>query len=84
MMEVRITDEAQAQYARLPKAIALRVLGVFRRLAEWPDVSGAKPLRRELKGHFRIRTGDWRVIFRPSGNVVWVVRIDNRKDVYEE
>ena len=82
-VEVRITSEAQAQYLRLPKPIAARVRHVTARLARWPAVSGVKPLRREWQGHFRIRSGDWRIIFRPSGDVVWIVRIDNRKDVYE-
>jgi len=62
--------------------IRARVSELFRRLAAWPDVSGAKPLTATWKGHFRFRTGDWRVIVRPAGNVLWVVRIDNRRDVY--
>lgn len=66
----------------IPLAIRLRCYGIIERLQHWPSVSGAKPLRGELKGCFRIRTGDWRVVFRPEGSVLWIVRIDNRKDVY--
>ncbi len=62
--QVTITAEAQAEYARLPLAIRPRVAAVFARLADWPTVSGAKPLRGDLKGSFRIRTGDYRVVFR--------------------
>jgi len=48
------------------------------------SVSGAKPLRHGLKSHFRIRTGDWRVVFTVRGDVVRIVDIGHRKDVYED
>ena len=82
-MSVRITAEAYQQITVLPVSIHRRVMTVLKRLEQWPTVSGAKPLRRELKGCFRVRTGDWRVIIRPQGEVVWVISVDNRKDVYE-
>jgi mRNA-degrading endonuclease RelE of RelBE toxin-antitoxin system len=61
------------------------VLLVFRRLADWPNVSGAKPLRGNLKGNFRIRTGDYRVVFKPSpdNQVVTVWKIGHRGGIYD-
>ncbi len=88
MADVRIAPTAQAQYAALPTAIKARVLAVFTRLAAWPDVSGAKPLRGALKGEYRIRTGDYRVQFAVSGKgadaVVTVVKIGHRDRFYDE
>ena len=81
-MEVRMTAESMADFRRLPLTIRARVVELLRRLAEWPNVSGAKPLRKEWKGHFRFCTGDWRIIVRPAGAILWIVRIDNRRDVY--
>jgi mRNA interferase RelE/StbE len=83
MVEVQLTPDAAKAAQRLPTALKSRVNDVIARLAHWPDVSGAKPLRHELKGAYRIRTGDWRVVFTVKGNVVVVFRIDNRRDVYE-
>jgi mRNA-degrading endonuclease RelE of RelBE toxin-antitoxin system len=83
MVKVEFTAEAQRGLEDIPLAIRLRCYGIMARLREWPDVSGAKPLRGEFKGCFRIRTGDWRIVIRPKGSVLWIVRIDNRKDVYE-
>ncbi len=83
MAKVVFTAEAKRGLADVPMAIRLRCYDVVERLGNWPNVSGAKPLRKELKGHFRIRTGDYRIVFRPEGSVVWIVGIDNRKDVYE-
>ena len=81
-MEVRMTADALADFRRLPLSIRARVVDLLRRMAEWPNVSGAKPLRKQWKGHFRLRTGDWRIIVRPAGEILWIVRIDNRRDVY--
>ena len=83
-MEVRLTPEAVQQEAQLPKRIRVRVYELVRRLESWPTVSGAKPLKHELKGAFRVRTGDYRLLFRVRGDVVVVFRIDNRRDVYKE
>lgn len=45
-----------------------------------------KPLRYSLKGHRRLRGGDYRIIYRVDSNkkMVIIVAIKHRKDVYEE
>jgi mRNA interferase RelE/StbE len=85
MFEVLVSGTARAEFLALSRGIQTRVQGVFDRLAEWPRVSGAKPLRHELIGAFRIRTGDWRVLFRvnESARQIVVFRIAHRRDVYE-
>jgi len=81
-MRVGLTAEALDQFAKLPRAIQPRVEAVIRRLSAWPNVSGAKALIGSLKGNFRIRTGDYRIVFRVSGESLVVWKIGNRKDVY--
>ena len=82
MATVLLTPDAQRQLAKLPGGMIRRVNDVLERLEAWPDVSGAKPLGGELAGSFRIRAGDWRVLFRVSGETVTVFAIENRRDVY--
>ena len=83
MVAVLLGKEAQADFDDLPATIQVRVTKVMERLKDWPKVSGAKPLRGEWAGHYRIRTGDWRVLFRPVSPVLLVVRIKHRSEVYE-
>jgi mRNA interferase RelE/StbE len=83
MARVLLTPEAEHQMQRLPRVIRYRLHDVVDRLELWPSTSGAKPLRKELKGYYRIRVGDFRVVFRAVGEEVWIVRIEHRKDVYE-
>jgi mRNA-degrading endonuclease RelE of RelBE toxin-antitoxin system len=48
-------------------------------------VSGAKPLRGDLHGSYRIRTGDYRVVFTVSadGQTVVIWKIGYRGSIYE-
>jgi len=82
MATVALTPGAAEQFANLPRGIQPRINQVILRLEDWPDVSGAKPLKGELAGNFRIRTGDYRVVFRVKAQTVIVWRIGDRKDVY--
>lgn len=84
MVKIIITPDAQSEFEDLPLDIQVRVLRIFERLGDWPSVSGAKPLRGEWAGHYRIRTGDWRVIFQVISPRVIVVRIKHRREVYED
>lgn len=84
-MSVRFEGaDVAAQYDALPRSIKIRVGAVLRRLAQWPLVSGAKPLRRALAGHYRIRTGDYRVQLSLRGDAVIVEKIGHRDRFYEE
>ncbi len=83
-VKVRITPAALVELAALHEPILSRVNRAMARLADWPEVSGAKPLGGKLKGHYRVRAGDWRIVFKPTGESVIVVRIANRRDVYED
>ena len=47
-----------------------------------PQVFG-EPLRRTLKGYWKLRVGDYRVVFKTQGKTVLVFRIGHRREVYE-
>ncbi len=81
-MPVGLTPQAVEQYAKLPRSIQPRIDNVILRLEQGPQVSGAKALKGRLTGNFRIRTGDYRIVFRISGDKVIVWKIGDRKDVY--
>jgi mRNA-degrading endonuclease RelE of RelBE toxin-antitoxin system len=84
MAEVRLTANAAEQLENLPKAIHDRVLRLLARLEKWPDVSGAKPLSGELAGHWRLRTGDYRLQFHLVGERVMVEKLGHRDGFYED
>jgi mRNA-degrading endonuclease RelE of RelBE toxin-antitoxin system len=84
MATVILTVDAKKQFAGLPQAVRERVAKILARLEKWPNVSGVKRLTGSLAGCFRIRTGDYRMRFRISGELITVDKIGHRKDVYED
>lgn len=50
------------------------------RLAVDPSAYGA-PLRKTLKGYWKLRVGDYRIVYRLAGRDALVLGIGNRKDV---
>lgn len=61
--------------ARIKRAIETR-------LATEPQQYGA-PLRKTLHGYWKLRVGDYRVVFKIAGSEVWILGIIHRKKVYE-
>ena len=53
------------------------------RLTAQPEIYG-KPLQRTLKGYWRLRVGDYRVVFKISGNEILILGIIDRKSVYSQ
>ena len=84
MADVLLTATAARELAQLPISIRTRIVTLFERLTRWPVVSGAKPLRGRLRGHYRLRTGDYRVRFSVNGSRVLVDRVGHRDRFYED
>lgn len=58
--------------------------GIERKLTTHPIEFG-KPLRYSLKGARRLRVGDYRVVYKiEPPDVVLVVKIGHRRDVYQD
>ena len=43
-----------------------------------------EPLRQSLKGHRKLRVGDYRVIYRIQADKIIILKIGHRKDVYNK
>jgi len=83
MVKVVLRPDAARGFGDAPTGMIRRINDALERLEQWPQVSGAKPLRGNLKGCFCLRCGDWRIVFHPIGDDVIVTAIDNRRDVYD-
>lgn len=60
---------------RIKKAIEFRIVAA-------PNVYGL-PLRKTLKGYWKLRVGDYRVVYRVEGNAILIYCICHRKNVYQ-
>ena len=84
MPTVTLEYNAAMQLGELPKPIKARMVELLVRLADWPHVSGAKPLSGKLAGHFRLRMGDYRLQFRIQQGQVFIEQIGHRDGFYDE
>ncbi len=66
--------------ARLKKRIKT---AIETRLMTAPHQYG-EPLRKTLKGYWKLRVGDYRVVFKIVDNEIWILGIIHRKKVYEK
>jgi len=41
------------------------------------------PLRKNLGGYWKLRVGDYRVVFKIEGEIVYVLGVRHRKNIYE-
>jgi mRNA interferase RelE/StbE len=53
------------------------------RLAVQPESYG-KPLQRTLKGYWKLRVGDFRVVFKIIGDEILILAIMHRKNIYSQ
>ncbi len=76
-----VTDDIPA----LPKSAKHQIRrAIEKKLAAHPFELG-KPLRYSLRGARRLRVGDYRVVYRiEPPDVVVIVKIGQRREVYEE
>lgn len=80
---VFIDRQAVKRLAKVPAKIRKQIKSRIDDLASNPRPHGYKELK-GAKGYFRIRSGDYRVIYTIADDVllVSVLEIDDRKDIY--
>lgn len=67
---------------RLDKAVAARIRkAIETKLLTAPEKYGL-PLRRTLKGYWKLRAGDYRIVFRIKRKEILILGILHRKEVY--
>jgi len=66
----------QKMRERIRKAIESRLMTA-------PQKYGL-PLKKSLGGYWKIRVGDYRIVFKVEGEIVYVLAIRHRKKIYEE
>ena len=82
--ELLYHPEVQEDIARLDERFKKRIkAAIENRLAVAPHQYG-EPLRKTLKGYWKLRVGDYRVVFKIAGSEVWIFGIIHRKEVYEK
>ena len=80
-MEIRITPEAEENLARLPKRIAAQIVSKLARLES--GLSGNIKRLQHATAGYRLRSGDYRILFDIEAGTVIVQRVKHRKEAYD-
>jgi mRNA interferase RelE/StbE len=83
--KIAIENKALAELATLPKKIQRQVANKIDRLSTNARPSGCKILKTGKSPLYRIRSGDYRIVYQIQEQqvLILVVRIAHRKDVYK-
>ena len=84
MYQIRILDEASRELRKLDKPVGRRVARRLRWLAANLDEIRLEPLTGSLVGLFKLRVGDYRVVYEVlrSENTIVVHLVGHRADIY--
>lgn len=85
MYKLDFTDEGRSALASLDKIVAQRVLDKLKWFLQNIGAVNFKPLDGNLSGLYKLRVGDWRVIYEVNHNdkVVTVHKVGHRKEIYK-
>lgn len=76
--------DVRRDIARLDERLKRRIKAAIEsRLVVAPHQYG-EPLRKTLRGYWKLRVGDYRVVFKMVESEVWILGIIHRKEVYEK
>ena len=80
-MLIKIQNSAKKDLKKLENSTASKILNDIKSLQNFPDVTNIK----KLKNHqptFRLRVGDYRVLFDIENDLIIIARIKHRKEAY--
>lgn len=82
---VEYEPEAFSDLEKLTQSVRKRVVNKINWLAENFDSIAPQPLTADLSGFFKLRVGDYRVIYEFSREekIIFIDRIRHRREVYD-
>lgn len=83
MREIVYSAQARWKLARISNNDARRIRSKIEQYATDPTSLANNVKKLQGLNYYRLRVGDWRVIFREDGLIVDVVRIAARGEAYE-
>ena len=83
MLKVEWTEKAIADLGKLDRLITRRIIRKVTWFAKNFEKITPEPLSGGLKGMFKMRVGDWRVVYKVEGGTARIYFVGHRRDIYE-
>jgi len=82
-MKVILSPKAEKQLRKLQKISQIVLAKNIRNLRDKPKLNSGKQLK-GFKNIYRIRVGDFRIVYRKTRTDIYVVALGHRKDIYQK
>jgi len=85
MYTIIFKSSALKELEQFPKQVVKRIVPAIDKLAIDPRPTGVKKLKGSNEDLYRIRVGDYRVLYTVKDiiRIVTIIRVGNRKDIYK-
>ena len=85
MYQIIFVSGLDKDLKKIPKADQKRIMIKAESLAENPFPSGYKSLQGKLSGYYRIRSGDYRIVYSVDNEkiTILILKIGHRGSIYE-
>lgn len=83
MHKIEWTDDAQEDLQKLDRLIAKRVLNKITWLSHHFNNITPEPLAGDLSGAFKLRVGDWRIVYTIESDMIVIQAIGHRREIYK-
>lgn len=86
MYSIEYLESVKRDLQKLSKSIKEKLKKAIEKKLMINPIEFGKPLQYSLKGLRRLRVEDYRIIYQidPKGEIVLIVKIGHRKEVYED
>ncbi len=84
MKKITYHKKAIDNLLKMPKNWRLRILAKIEQYADNPQSLANNVIRMKGEPHYRLRVGDYRVVFDDQDTVIDVIRVDSRGNVYKK
>jgi mRNA interferase RelE/StbE len=83
LLKVEWTEKAIADLEKLDRLISRRIIRKVTWFAKNFEKITPEPLSGGLKGMFKMRVGDWRVVYKVEVGTARIYFVGRRRDIYE-
>ncbi len=82
MLKVDWTDDAIEDLQKLDKPIAKRILTKISWFSQHFNNITPEPLSGKMAGTFKVRVGDWRIVYTIEKDVIVIQAVGHRREIY--
>lgn len=83
MPKVEWDNEALDDLEKIDRPIVERILNKITWFSKYFDAVTPEPLTADMAGLFKLRVGDWRVVYEIGKDLIVIKAVGHRKDIYK-